>query len=180
MKIHGLRVEYHKILFSPLLFSSPVTISLSLSSMAISSHPTVEPEVKFIGNMHGNEVLGRQLLIYLIQYLCSEYVLGNHRIQTLINNTRIHILPSMNPDGYDLAAAEVEDNSDPENQEVNISFPYFRIRNVLSSPETRPPTTRLSSVHMTTQTALRPPHSSSTPFDTKLMGTSRTVIIPEQ
>lgn len=71
--------------------------------MKISKSPTASastrPRFKYVGNMHGNEALSRQLLIYLIQYLLENYG-HNQRITRLIDTVDIFILPSMNPDGF--------------------------------------------------------------------------------
>lgn len=54
-------------------------------------------EFQYTANMHGDEVVGRELALYLIHYLCSNY--DQPRIKKLIDNVDIHILPTMNPDG---------------------------------------------------------------------------------
>jgi len=60
------------------------------------------PMFKYIGNMHGDETIGRQLLIYFAKYLLYNY--GRiDEVTKLINTTDIFLMPSMNPDGFEVS-----------------------------------------------------------------------------
>lgn len=61
-----------------------------------------EPMVKYVANMHGNEPVGRQLMIYLVEYLLVNYGKVD-RVTDLIDNTNIFIMPSLNPDGFEIS-----------------------------------------------------------------------------
>lgn len=62
----------------------------------------LKPMIKFTANIHGDEAVGRQICIYLAQYLLENYS-KLPRIKKLLNVTEIHILPSANPDGFEKA-----------------------------------------------------------------------------
>ena len=67
--------------------------------------------------MHGNEVVGRELLLLLSEYILKSYG-HDHVVDSLVNNTRIHIMPMMNPDG---TVRAVEGDCSSDNGKLNAN-----------------------------------------------------------
>ncbi|XP_012252341.2 carboxypeptidase D isoform X1 [Athalia rosae] len=90
------------------------------------THQPGIPEVKYIANMHGNEVVGREMLLLLLEYLCQNYG-TDQRVSKIVNSTRLHIMPSMNPDGYEMSrlgdVSGVKGRSNANGVDLNRNFP---------------------------------------------------------
>ncbi|XP_044753210.1 carboxypeptidase D-like isoform X2 [Coccinella septempunctata] len=101
------------------------------------------PNIKLIGNIHGNEAVGREIILNFMEYLRTEYD-RNTTIQWLLNNTRIHFLPTMNPDGFavsheGMCAGEYgrKNGKQGDVEDLNRNFPdFFHDNKIPRQPET--------------------------------------------
>ncbi|XP_048519633.1 carboxypeptidase M isoform X2 [Dendroctonus ponderosae] len=103
-------------------------------------HMIGKPDVKYIGNIHGNEAVSREILLQLINYLVTNYNTDQY-IKWLLDNTRIHIMPSMNPDGFEVSKEGACDGAqgryNSQGYDLNRNFPdYFKQNNKRPQPET--------------------------------------------
>ena len=96
----------------------------------------------FFSLRHGNEVVGRELVLNLAVYLTNGYG-RDQRLTRLIDSTRIHLMPTMNPDGYEIAKEGDESGgqgrSNANQYDLNRNFPdqYFSNKeNAIPQPET--------------------------------------------
>ncbi len=88
----------------------------------ISDHPDLEedePEFKYVGAMHGDEVLGMELCLHAIDRLLNDYE-DDARRRALVDETAISFLPLMNPDGLALGT-----RFNAHGLDLNRSFPEF-------------------------------------------------------
>ncbi|XP_066602873.1 carboxypeptidase D-like [Prorops nasuta] len=107
------------------------------------SHDKEKPEVKYVGNMHGNEVVGREVLLLLLKYLCENYG-TDYRVTWIVNNIRLHVMPSMNPDGYEMShmgdVSGIQGRENAKGVDLNRNFPdQYEVNNDnrVPQPETR-------------------------------------------
>uniref|UniRef100_A0A8C5U192 Carboxypeptidase M n=1 Tax=Malurus cyaneus samueli TaxID=2593467 RepID=A0A8C5U192_9PASS len=97
------------------------------------------PEFKYVANMHGDETVGREVLLHLIDFLVTSY--GRDPVITrLLNNTRVHIMPTMNPDGFEATkeSGVLESWYNRNGADLNRNFPdAFENNSAGIQPETR-------------------------------------------
>lgn len=82
------------------------TIGLSVQgrpiwAMRLTDNPQIEenePEIRLIGNIHGDEHIGTEITLCFMRYLL-EYYATIPDVQALVNSNEIWILPTINPDG---------------------------------------------------------------------------------
>uniref|UniRef100_A0A3P8TXR6 Carboxypeptidase M n=1 Tax=Amphiprion percula TaxID=161767 RepID=A0A3P8TXR6_AMPPE len=94
------------------------------------SHTVSIPEFKYVANMHGNEVVGRELMLQLVDDLVRGYRNNESWSMQLLNSSRIHILPTMNPDGFDVADTHCQFSQgrwNHNNVDLNRNFPTLSL-----------------------------------------------------
>lgn len=95
-----------------------------------------EPEFKYIGNMHGNEIVGRDMLVLFIEDLVKRYRAGEPGVVSAVNNTEIFVMPTMNPDG-----SSARRRGNDRWQDLNRNFPDFTTADNQNTPAGREPET---------------------------------------
>ena len=92
--------------------------------------------------MHGNEVPSKEVLLHLLDYLLNNQN-SDPSVDYVLKNTRVHIMPSMNPDGYEKSTfgdcEGVEGRYNGNNYDLNRNFPdLFKCNdNMKIQPETK-------------------------------------------
>ncbi|XP_010521105.1 PREDICTED: carboxypeptidase SOL1 isoform X2 [Tarenaya hassleriana] len=111
-----------------------------------------EPAFKYIGNVHGDEPVGRELLLLLANWICDNYK-KDPLAQLVVENVHLHILPTMNPDGFSLRR-----RGNANNVDLNRDFPdqFFSLNEDVDSrqPETRAIMNWVRDIHFTASASL--------------------------
>ncbi|CAF1039718.1 unnamed protein product, partial [Brachionus calyciflorus] len=113
---------------------------LALADSKPSEKVLLRPEAKYVANIHGNEVVGKEILLRLIDYFLTNQT--DPDVSFIMKNLRVHILPLMNPDGYGKSymgdCNSVQGRYNNEGYDLNRNFPdLFENNTYPIQPETK-------------------------------------------
>ncbi|GFR94190.1 carboxypeptidase D-like [Elysia marginata] len=95
-------------------------------SSNVTQRQALKPAFKYVANMHGNEAVGRELMLRLAEHLLVNYR-TDPRVKMLVDSTDIHLMPSMNPDGFGVSSVGdctgVQGRYNANGKDLNRNFP---------------------------------------------------------
>ena len=81
--------------------------------------PLLRPMVRVMGNIHGDGSVSREMVIALVKYLTYNYGRVD-RVTTLLDTTEVHLVPSLNPDGFERVT-----RGNSRGVDLNSNFPTW-------------------------------------------------------
>ncbi|KRZ18696.1 Carboxypeptidase -like protein [Trichinella zimbabwensis] len=101
-------------------------VGVAVSAQYPEQHISLRPNILFTANIHGNEPVGREILIKLVTYVLQNY--GKDPLITqLLNETRLLVIPTLNPDGFDASILGdcygVEGRTNANGIDLNRNYP---------------------------------------------------------
>jgi len=125
-------------------------VGIQITKGVKNEREVLKPKVRYSGNMHGNEPVGREMLNHFAEVLLRAYGV-NETITRLVDTTDITLIPTINPDGFDRAREGACSGADYKtgrfnegDKDLNRNFPTWReINNTIDNiyqdrqPETK-------------------------------------------
>jgi carboxypeptidase T len=103
------KIEYYKTNYPEIVQVEKIgtgsVYHLPIWAIKISDNPyedEAEPAILFTALHHAKELLGSEVCLYLLDYLCKNYA-ENSKVRQWVNDLEIWIVPVVNPDGLYLA-----------------------------------------------------------------------------
>jgi hypothetical protein len=139
--VRGRQLWMMKIFYPPVVATTNTTTNTNTNTNAAAldnnnkgNELKEKPKFKYIANIHGDETVGRELLIRLIDYILTEFNMHhNERMIQLLSQVDLYIMPSNNPDGYELNSRY---NANGYDLNRNFPDPFRPLGSGIEQPET--------------------------------------------